>query len=206
MDEKLNHLLERTLQLFVQYGIRSLSMDDISRHLAISKKTLYQYVSSKDELVKKVMDMQSEKNRDYYESVAGSTGNAIDKLLDASKYLNQQLRTFNPVMMFDLQKYHPETVNCHVEEERTHFVGKMRDNLMQGISEGLFRPGLHVDLVALLYVNNLAELHRLDEVMASKITFTGIFQVMFENYIRGIGTPRGIEYFEKEMESIDFTM
>jgi AcrR family transcriptional regulator len=206
MDDKLNHLLERTLHLFYQYGIRSLSMDDISRHLAISKKTLYQYVGSKDELVKKVMDMQSEKNRGYYESVITSAGNAIDKLLDASKYLNQQLRIFNPVMMFDLHKFHPETVSCHLEEERGYFVEKMRDNLLQGIGEGLFRPGLNVDLVALLFVSNLAELHRLDEVLASKITFSDIFQVMFENYIRGIGTPSGIEYFEKEMESIDFTM
>ena len=48
-------LLENISELFLKYGLRSTSMDDICSHLKISKKTLYQYFSNKDDLVEQIM-------------------------------------------------------------------------------------------------------------------------------------------------------
>ena len=43
-DSKFVAILDRIVDLFFEFGIRNLNMDDISSHLKISKKTLYQPV------------------------------------------------------------------------------------------------------------------------------------------------------------------
>lgn len=201
-EEKLRNILDRCLELFYQYGIRSLSMDDISQRLGISKKTLYQYFANKEDLVRHVVEHLSARHREKYGSLASEPGNAIDKLLKASMMACEEMRYYNPVMTFDLHKYHPDIIEGHVKREKEFFREKILENLTQGIEEGLYRPELNKELVATLYVSNLAELHRLDEVLAQKITFHDIFQVLFDNYIRGISTPAGIAYYENELSKI----
>lgn len=201
-EEKLKSILDRCLSLFYQYGIRSLSMDDIAQQLGISKKTLYHYFSNKDDLVRQVIGYLSQRHREKYDAIAAEPGNAIDKLLKASILACDEMRYYNPIMTFDLQKYHADIVEGHLKMEKAYFREKMCENLDQGIEEGLYRPELNAELVATLYVSNLAELHRLDEVLAQTITFKDIFQVMFENYIRGISTAKGIAYYENKIGKI----
>ncbi|MEM1220215.1 MAG: helix-turn-helix domain-containing protein, partial [Bacteroidota bacterium] len=45
-------ILSRSKRLFLRYGIRSVTMDDISKEMGISKKTLYQYVDNKADLIR----------------------------------------------------------------------------------------------------------------------------------------------------------
>ncbi|MDK2910027.1 MAG: hypothetical protein PWR20_1594 [Bacteroidales bacterium] len=201
-EDKLKNILDRCLGLFYQYGIRSLSMDDIAQRLGISKKTLYHFFSNKDDLVRQVIGYLSQRHREKYDAIISGPGNAIDKLLKASMMACDEMRYYNPVMTFDLQKYHADIVEGHLKTEKAYFREKIRENLIQGIEEGLYRPELNVELVATLYVSNLAQLHRLDEVLAQTITFRDIFQVMFENYIRGISTTKGISYYENEIGKI----
>ncbi|MFZ1857244.1 MAG: TetR/AcrR family transcriptional regulator, partial [Chitinophagaceae bacterium] len=54
--EPKERILLKAEELFMQYGIRSVSMDDIANNLGMSKKTLYQYFADKDELVEAVVD------------------------------------------------------------------------------------------------------------------------------------------------------
>lgn len=201
-EDKLKNILDRCLDLFYQYGIRSLSMDDIAQRLGISKKTLYHFFINKDDLVRQAIGYLSQRHREKYDAIISEPGNAIDKLLKASMMACDEMRYYNPIMTFDLHKYHGDIVEGHLKNEKAYFKGKILENLIQGIQEGLYRPDLNIELVATLYVSNLAELHRLDEVLAQTITFRDIFQVMFENYIRGISTPKGISYYENEIGKI----
>ena len=61
MDEKVDRILSESLKLFKKYGIRSISMDDLAKELGMSKKTIYQYVANKTELVEMVLNYMLEK-------------------------------------------------------------------------------------------------------------------------------------------------
>ena len=56
MDLELTNILKKVKSLYQKYGIKSITMDDVSRELGISKKTLYQYVADKNDLVNKVVE------------------------------------------------------------------------------------------------------------------------------------------------------
>jgi AcrR family transcriptional regulator len=202
VDEKWIQILEKSRQLFYSYGIRSLSMDDISRHMGISKKTLYQYVSSKDDLVEKVMDYLLNHDKLIQCDEANEALNAIDILLHASQIVNNEIKETNPVVVFDLQKYYPEIFARFLEQKKQRIYTRIIENMQQGIAEGYYRNDLKIELVARLYVNNLVELHKADFIVNRELTFPEVFQVMFENHIRAISNVKGVQYFEEKKQNL----
>lgn len=202
VDEKLLQILEKSRQLFYSYGVRSLSMDDISRHMGISKKTLYQYVSSKDDLVEKVMDYLLHHDKLMQCDEDPEKMNAIDILLHASQIVNNEIKETNPVVVFDLQKYYPEVFAKFLEQKKQRIYTRIIENMQQGIAEGYYRNDLKIELVARLYVNNLVELHNADFIVNRELTFPEVFQVMFENHIRAISNAKGVQYFEEKKQNL----
>lgn len=205
MDEKLEKILIDSAKLFQKYGIRSIAMDDICRELGISKKTMYQYVESKADLIAKILEYNHEQHEkticDKHENL-----NAIDVLLEVSKRVCEDMQQFNPSITFDLQKFYPEIYKTLIEKKKIHVFDKIKYNIEQGISEGIYRPDLDVELVAQLYVQRLADFHNPEFIASGNISFEKVFRVMFENHIRGIANAKGIEYFENQKTNLNFNL
>ncbi len=203
MDKKFQSILADTLKIFQTYGIRSVSMDDIARELKISKKTLYQYVSNKTELVEKVFRYQSHQNDIFIEQYSNGNGNAIDVLLEISKWIHQEIKKINPQLSFDLNKYYPDLFQKVFQEKRQYIHDHVKQNIEKGISEGLFRKDLNVNLIASLYVKKLEDLHEPEGLLCNEnVSFKTIFNVMFDNHIRGIANEKGIQYYEQNKKHL----
>ena len=69
------------------------------------------------------------------------------------------------------------------------------DNMKQGISEGFYRDDLPIDLVARLYVQKLEYINDPDFLNSEDFSFSNMFQVMFDNHIRGISNSKGASLF-----------
>ncbi len=206
-DEKFSQILLGSCKMFKSLGIRSLSMDDIARNLSVSKKTLYQYVKSKDELVEKVLDYDfSENVRVWIHECPDNTTNAIDQLLSASKHIYDELKDFNPAITFDLQKYHTEVYRNYMIRKQDLIYELMKKNIVKGISEGLYRENVNSEIVARLYANNLEALTESDLFKRHHISLEMILEIMFENHIRAIATPKGVMYLEDEKLKIRETL
>lgn len=187
-------MLERITDLFLKYGIKSLSMDDIARELGISKKTLYQHFSNKHDLVAQTIDfnLQSQ-NRKMQPSKLDDDMNAIDVLLKVSRVIAENQKNFNPAVNFDLEKYYPESWQKVVDYQRKHVYQKICQNMRQGIQAGLYRDDLNVDVIASIYVYRVGNLEVLDDV---DVPFYEAMRDIFEYHIRGIATEKGLKYLE----------
>jgi len=202
--EKLDFILTGSAELFRKYGIRSISMDDISRELGISKKTLYQFVSSKADLLEKGFQKFQQDFIKTIQQVSSGNPNAIDELLEVSKQVNVEYKKYNQSNIYDLQKYYPEIFNNHVRDEKQFTYTMIIENLRKGIQQGLYREGQDIELVAGLYIQKVESIH--DEKFLHQVSFTmeQIFEVMFENHIRGIANQQGITYFEQRKQQLKF--
>lgn len=201
MDEKSKLVLQGARALFIKYGIRSVSMDDISRELSISKKTLYKLVPNKTKLVEDLLNHMVENGnyacvQDQMEDL-----NAIDILLTVSKRVNDEFKNFNPTIAFELQKYYPVIYREFIMKKREHVFEHIKMNFEQGIKEGLYRNDLDTTLVSKLYVQRLIDLHNPDFLSSVDFTFDKIFQVMFDNHIRGIANSQGLTYYEAQIQN-----
>ena len=108
MHEELINILNKVKVLYSKYGIRSVTMDDVSRELGMSKKTLYQYVKDKTELVDKIVDLEIDRYGCFFDSLSSQNLNAIEELFEVQKIVSKMLREHNPSQNYDLRKYYPE--------------------------------------------------------------------------------------------------
>jgi len=201
-DPKLRAILEKTIELFSEFGIRSLNMDDISRSLGISKKTLYQVVKSKEDLIEKLFYFDDYKMEIQFARIKTENLNAIELLIQVSLIVSDEMGKLDPKIKFELKKYYEPIFNEFMVRKQNQIFSMISKNLEKGIAEGVYRNDLNIELVAGLYVRNLVLMHNKDFCMVENITFEKVFEVMFENHIRAISNASGTEYFEKRKSEI----
>jgi TetR/AcrR family transcriptional regulator, cholesterol catabolism regulator len=200
MDEKIDRILSESLRLFMKNGIRSISMDDIAKELGMSKKTIYQYVANKTELVEMVLDFMREKESNICIDGDMTKMNAIDILLAVSRNVSRQMKDLNPINAYELQKYYPSIYRDFILKKRDHVYTTLKKNFEQGIAEGIYRNDLDIDLVARLYIQKLVDVHDPEFLSSVNFGFEKVFQVMFDNHIRGIANAEGLAYYEKQIK------
>jgi AcrR family transcriptional regulator len=201
-DPKFRLILDQSIELFGEFGIRNINMDDISRKVGISKKTLYQYVKSKEDLIETLFYYDQVKWDRELSKLKIEELNAIEILLQVSLMISDEMEKLNPKIKYELKKYYEPIFSGFMIKKQNHIFDYISKNIHKGIREGLYRSDVNVELVASLYVRNLMDIHNKDYCIIKNITFEQVFQVMFENHIRAISTNEGLAYFEKRKSEI----
>lgn len=200
MEDKLEPILEGTLKVFMRYGIKSLTMDDIARELGISKKTLYKYVADKNELVQKAVTMHVSCERSIVEDVFGKQLNAIDEHFEISKLVAAQIKDIHPSVVYDLQKYYPEAMQVFNDYKASSIYTFVLDNIAKGIEEGFYRPEIKKEIIARIYITKLEDVFNPVNTISQQYTLESILWEIFRYHIRGIATPKGVEYLVEKVK------
>jgi len=200
MDEKGIEILGKTAHLFMRLGIKSMTMDDIARQLGVSKKTLYLYVSDKNDLVVKVMQQIVQHEKDFSNRLCEIHENSIDMLFALSKDVAQKFGQMHPSINYDMQKYHPEAWKIY-EDFRTTFIADcIKENLERGINQGLYRSNLDSFIVSRLYANKMDMCSDSEVFPADKYDFKTIHFEMMRYHIRGVASDKGLAYLKEKIK------
>src|SRR5690606_9286010 len=93
-----------SLDLFLKYGIRSVTMDDVSSEMGISKKTVYKFFENKADLVHKCVMQVYSTIQASMEAIHSASSNAIDELFEIDKVVKGIMEMHNPGIQFQLKK------------------------------------------------------------------------------------------------------
>jgi AcrR family transcriptional regulator len=178
-------------------------MDDVCRDVGISKKKLYLHFKSKNELVEKLLELERENFEIIFATDKFDGVNAIDVLLMVSMQVGERFRDVTPSLTFDLKKYYPEIYHRHIENRIEFIYEQIQLNIKKGIKNGLYRDDLSIELLARLYIRRLIDLHNPEFFPADKFSFQTLFDVMFDNFIRGISNENGIRYYEQQKRKVN---
>lgn len=193
-------LLENISELFLKYGLRSTSMDDICSHLKISKKTLYQFFSNKDDVVEQVLFHRRNNYRIQKNRAEFRRHNAINTMLLLRDHIVSSLNSQMPANLFDLKKYHPDVYERINELDQVLIHDLMTEIIEKGIAEGYFRKDIDKDIQVYLFVKQMAFLGELEMVREVKYPLDTIVTTIVENVIRSFANPKGLEKLEKLLE------
>lgn len=201
-NEKSCQLIGTCLDLFMKFGIKSLTMDDISRKLGISKKTLYQFVSDKKDLVNKGMKLCLEEEQLILAQTTKESENAIDELIGFTRFVNSRLRDLNASVMYDIQKYHLDSWAMMQEHKQNFVRNSILENTKRGIKEGLYRENLNPEIITSLYMLMMDGLFHADENFGKDTKLEELHLEMIRYHVRGVANDKGItllkEYLNKE--------
>lgn len=192
-----NKLLSGAEELFMRYGIRSITMDEIARHLSISKKTLYQYFADKDDVVASVTDMHLRRERGEYESSIRDARNAVEELVNLSHCMKENLKGMNPSLLFDLQKYHHKAWQIWTEFKNAFICTSVVNNLKRGVEEGLYRPEINPEILAVVRMESVQL--GFDEQLfpTTKYDLTTVQVNILEHFVYGLLTEKGKKLYLK---------
>lgn len=196
MDPK-ERILVKSHELFNRYGIRSVSMDDIAAQLGMSKKTLYQYYTDKDELVNAVFDIVLTANKTQCVDCTKKGENAIHEVFLSFDMVEEMLKTMNPSVLFDMQKYHPSAFK-KFDDFRNGFLYRIiRANLERGIREELYREEIDTDILSRYRLHSVLLSFNPDVFPTNKSNLVYVEQQLLEVFLYGLATARGYKLIQK---------
>jgi TetR/AcrR family transcriptional regulator, cholesterol catabolism regulator len=195
--EPKERILVKSNELFNRYGIRSVSMDDIAAQLGMSKKTLYQYYTDKDELVNAVFDIILSVNKNNCTECTKKGENAIQEVFLSFDIMEEMLKTMNPSVLFDMQKYHP-TAYKKFDDFKNSFLYKIiKANLERGIKEELYRQEIDTDILARYRLHTVLLSFNPEVFPSNKANLVYIEQQLIECFLYGLATPKGYKLIQK---------
>ncbi len=192
--------LQKAFKLFIRYGIKSVTMDDISHELGISKKTLYEWVKDKHELVAQVLDHSqhcSEKEKQQNKEQS-----ALNKLFSVYEFVVTLLKEHNPSFDYDLKKYYPDLYEKFYQIRREKMIEGMKQNLVQGINEGVYRKDLNVEFISKLHLLNVESIQNSD-IFNEYMSPINLFREMFKFYLRAIANPDKLNLIDQKIKEME---
>ena len=194
MKERIQQKAE---ELFRRYGIRTVTMDEIASQLGISKKTIYQFYSDKEALVKDIFKGITDENKKRCMQVKSIAENAIHEQYLSSDAAQEIFTNMNSSVLFDLNRCHP-AVFAEFEKYKKQFLFTIiRENIQRGIREGLFRKELDVNIVTWLQLELISGVFHNEEVMNGKTSAAHFEKEVKDFFLHGLCTEKGLVFISK---------
>ncbi|MBS1947407.1 MAG: TetR/AcrR family transcriptional regulator [Bacteroidetes bacterium] len=193
-------ILEKAADLFMRYGIRAITMDEIAVQLGISKKTIYQFYTDKDKIVEAVVDKLISGNEERCVSFTADAENAVHEIFMAVANTSEMLRGMNPMIMYDLEKHYPKS-HKRIRDFKYRFLYEaVLKNLERGRKEALFRDDMNIGIVAKHRVETAFMGFNQDIFPHAKFRVNDVLFELAYLYLYGITNAKGRKLVEKYMQ------
>jgi TetR/AcrR family transcriptional regulator, cholesterol catabolism regulator len=181
-------------ELFRRFGIRSITMDDIAKQLGVSKKTIYQHYPDKDELVIAMTKLNISRHFNEVEKCCGPASiNAIAEMFAVNNSVGDMIRSFNPIMFYDLQKYHPKAWLSFREFRNLYVRTKIVENIRRGIEEGYYRDNVDIEILSRMRLEQVDMTFNYDIYPPTEFQFHKVMEELTFHFLYGLVNHKGYE-------------
>lgn len=189
--ETKDQILKGAGELFLRYGLKSITMDEIARHLSISKKTLYQHFRDKDELLISFLEMYIEIQKIEMRMIFEMSEDVIDEMMKTTEHMRTKVCNINPSLLFDLKKYHSNAWNVFQLFKNSFIIKQIEQTLSKGISEGYFRPEIDSKVLSRLRMEEVEMGFNPTIFNPEEYSIPKVQMQLLEHFMYGICTLKG---------------
>ena len=175
-------------------------MDDLARHLSISKKTLYLHFTDKEDLVRKAVAAHCTREDQEVQNICLKGLNAIDEMLEIMQMVISILKNIHPSVQYDLQKYHPDVYKAMKDNRDRAVFDCMMLNTKKGQREGYYRKDFNAEVINKVYIGRMDLIFDQSIFPYEQFTLTDLYKEIFSYHIRGIASEKGIAYLEQKLK------
>ncbi len=193
---------QKAHELFMRYGVRSVSMDDIATQLGISKKTIYQSFADKDELVDAIMDDEVAQTHRDCEFCKKNAKDAIDEIFLTMEQILEQFSQINPIVIYDVEKFHPTAFEKFRKMKEEYLMQNIAQNIRRGIKEELYRADIHVETMSRYRVETMMLPFAMAAAAPTKFNLATVTQETMEHFLYGLATLKGYKLIQKYKDEL----
>jgi AcrR family transcriptional regulator len=193
-------ILSVAVESFSQFGFKTITMDDLARKAGISKKTLYQHFASKSEAVEAAMKWHGERLDALLLEQMANAENAVEGMVRVNAILANMYRQINPIALLELERFFPSAWQRFREKLMTKDIAKIRDNIVRGMAEGLYRADMDADLLACYRMESCLVVFQPNSLITKHYPPHVASRAIMENFLYGLLTPKGQKLYQKYAE------
>ncbi len=190
-------IILKAADLFMRYGIRSVTMDEIAGQLGMSKKTIYQFFADKDEIVEGVVDKEILQNEGKCCRYQESSENAIHEVFISLEGMEEMFKAMNPLIMSDLEKHHFKSHKKFMDHANKFMYRVIRENLERGIKEELYRPDINMDIVTKYRIGSSFMTFNQDIFPHNRYLISEVGRELGILFLYSIATSKGAKLIQK---------
>lgn len=195
-------IVEEALKLFLNYGVKSVTIERISKHLRMSKRTFYEHFENKMELLKDCLVAYDKTTRKEHDKITEASKNTMEALFRWNDAIMTRMDLVNPNFFNDIQHYYPGLLENFYKKNGDFLHDTLLEICESGIKEGVFNKGLNKAIFAKT-VQSLLQLFKDSEKFPpmdfSKVELT--FNILGP-FIKGVSTDTGLQLIKKYEERI----
>jgi AcrR family transcriptional regulator len=184
-------------ELMMQYGIRSVSMDDIAAALGISKKTIYQYFADKDELVEAVIREKIEHNQQCCLRDKSVAKNAVHEIFLAIDMMQEMFQNLNPTVLYDMEKFHPASFKQFLTHKYDFLFRIISQNLERGKAEELYRADINTEILVKARLESMMLAFNQQLYPKKKYSLVEVETQLTVHFLYGVATSKGFKLITK---------
>jgi len=186
-------ILEKTRELFLTIGFKSVTMDHIANEMGISKKTIYNFFENKTELVKEITSYMFNSITKGITEIKKTSDNPISEIYDINLFLIKYLKKESVSPLYQLEKYYP-LIHKEINKKQFDFITtSTTGSLKNGIKLGLFRKDIKIDFISRLYFKGMIGIRDLDTFPTKLYDPVNLKIDFIEYHLRAIVTDKGLE-------------
>ena len=196
-------IVGQSIQLFLQYGYKSVTMDDIAKHMGVSKKTIYVHFPKKDGLVEQSAVNHLDGIIERINVISKQSKDPIIELYQIKKEILNHLSSEKKSPQYQLQKYYPSLYSKLKEKEFSALSGLFSNSILEGIQTGIFRKDIDVDFVVRIFFNGISGITNIKLFPIEIYKIEDLLLNFSEYHLRALCTHKGIiklENYKKEMD------
>ena len=197
-----NKIIEGAGELFVENGIKLVTMDMIAQSIGISKRTIYENFRDKNDLVNNFISLAMvDHQKRAYEILAGSK-NVIEALFNFGIFNQSAMKDVNPLFFNDLKRYHGEVFHKNILTGEARNFELTYTILRRGQNEGVFIKEINLEIANqfIHYMFDFFQKMKEDKQCNQNLIWTSVILP----YLRGICTEKGqdiLVFFLKNTEN-----
>jgi hypothetical protein len=184
-------ILEKATDMFLNFGFKSVTMDDLAHEMGISKKTIYTHYQNKTALVEDCTSHLFCTISEGIDHICSLGKNPIEELYEIKKFALLHLKDEKSSPQYQLQKYYPK-IHDRIKLKQYEMMQEcVVDNVMRGIKLGIYRENLNIDFVSRIYFSGVTSIkdHKLFPI--NQFPVIKLMDDFLEYHLRGIVTPKG---------------
>jgi AcrR family transcriptional regulator len=167
-------------------------MDQIAENLGISKRTIYEIFSTKDDLLNACITYGMDEEKKTSQEILKNSANILEAFLLHIKKNIEAMNSISPLFMLDAMKFHSKVFKNKMKEREVSAYNHIVDFIKAGKAEGYFRPQINEDIVSKLIIEQFKIIGNDNLFPPDKYSKSEIFENIAVNFLRGIASIKGL--------------
>jgi AcrR family transcriptional regulator len=201
--ETKERILKGAEELFFKYGIKSITMDDIAKHLAISKKTIYQFYGDKNDMVETLMKEKLKQDECDLSQIQKESENVIVEVFNIMKHMSAMFASLNPNVFYDLQKYHSKAWALFKDFKNECMFKMVANSIDKGKKQGLVRADINTSIITKMRLEQIENAFNPQAFPPDNYKIVDVQITMLDHFLHGICTLKGHKLLNKYKEIIE---